>query len=93
MAKLQLFSNICKLLNKIIQKNNFIQHFDWTKKNEWTKVKGRFQEIPFNEPPEILLNLVSKQLQAENKITIGKNAENLYQLALQTKTVSEGFEK
>lgn len=64
-----------------------------SQKNEWTKVKGRFQEIPFNEPPEILLNLVSKQLQAENKITIGKNAENLYQLALQTKTVSEGFEK
>ena len=64
-----------------------------SQKNEWTKVKGRFQEIPFNEPPEILLNLVSKQLQAENKITIGKNAEKLFQLALQTKTVSEGFEK
>ncbi|MFL3663345.1 MAG: hypothetical protein ACJ04Q_05030 [Flavobacteriales bacterium] len=29
-------------------------------KNEWKKVKGRFQEITFNEPVEQLLNLASK---------------------------------
>ena len=63
-----------------------------SQKNEWTKVKGRFQEIPFNEPSEVLLNMVAKQLQQENKITVGKNAEPLFQLALQTKMVSEGFE-
>ncbi len=31
-------------------------------RNEWTKVKGRFQEIPFNEQVEALLELAGKRL-------------------------------
>ena len=34
--------------------------------NEWTKVKGRFKEIPFVEPIEQLLFLASQQLQKES---------------------------
>jgi hypothetical protein len=33
-----------------------------TQRNEWTKVKGRFQEITFNEPVEQLLLLASKRI-------------------------------
>lgn len=33
-------------------------------RNEWTKVKGRFKEISFNEPVEQLLYLASKRLAA-----------------------------
>ena len=35
-------------------------------RNEWTKVKGRFKEIPFVEPIEQLLFLASQQLQKES---------------------------
>ena len=34
-------------------------------RNEWTKVKGRFKEITFNEPVEQLLYLASERLNAE----------------------------
>lgn len=34
-------------------------------RNEWTKVKGRFKEITFNEPVEQLLYLASQRLNAE----------------------------
>ncbi|HEY0669617.1 MAG TPA: hypothetical protein VGD22_15650 [Sphingobacteriaceae bacterium] len=36
---------------------------DKSQRNEWTKVKGRFKEITFNEPVEQLLYLASKRLQ------------------------------
>ena len=37
-----------------------------TQKQEWTKVKGRFREITFNEPVEQLLFLASEHLQQNN---------------------------
>lgn len=36
-------------------------------RNEWEKVKGRFKEIPFNEPVEQLLNLAAKYLNGKIK--------------------------
>ncbi|MGN0032596.1 MAG: YhcG family protein [Candidatus Limimorpha sp.] len=62
-----------------------------TQKNEWTKVKGRFKEITFVEPIEQLLFLASQQqhdnlLQKENE-----NTKQLYQLAIETKFVSNTF--
>jgi hypothetical protein len=35
-----------------------------TQRNEWTKVKGRFKELTFNEPVEQLLLLASKRIEA-----------------------------
>lgn len=35
-----------------------------TQKQEWTKVKGRFREITFNEPVEQLLFLASEYVSA-----------------------------
>ncbi len=64
-----------------------------SQKNEWTKVKGRFQEIPFVEPAEVLLNLAAKQLQERREIKVNANAAVLYDLAHETKVVSSGFSK
>lgn len=41
-----------------------------TQRNEWTKVKGRFKELNFNEPVEQLLYLASQSIQARpEKVT------------------------
>lgn len=62
-----------------------------TQKNEWTKVKGRFKEITFVEPIEQLLFLASQQLHSNFGQTINDNALQLYQLAVETKFVSNAF--
>jgi len=59
--------------------------------NEWTKVKGRFKEITFVEPIEQLLLLASQQSQEEWHIIIGGNAKPLYELAKETRYVSDVF--
>lgn len=64
-----------------------------SQKNEWTKVKGRFQELTFIEPSEVLLNLVAQKLQKDNDIKVEKNAEILFNLAHETKIVTAGFAK
>jgi hypothetical protein len=43
-----------------------------SQKQEWTKVKGRFKEITFNEPIEQLLFLASEKLATEIKPIINK---------------------
>lgn len=62
-----------------------------TQKNEWTKVKGRFKEITFVEPIEQLLFLASQQLHDNLPQKVNDNAEQLYQLAVETKFVSNAF--
>ena len=62
--------------------------------NEWTKVKGRFKEIPFVEPIEQLLYLASKQLRQEasdSSLPIPSSAKRLSALAKETHFVSEDF--
>lgn len=39
-----------------------------SQKQEWSKVKGRFKEITFNEPVEQLLYLASEHLKKQNRI-------------------------
>ncbi|MFZ1610178.1 MAG: hypothetical protein WAT52_03855, partial [Chitinophagales bacterium] len=60
-----------------------------TQKQEWTKVKGRFREITFNEPVEQLLFLASEYVEAnfENKISKSGVEKNL-KLAAATKAFS-----
>jgi hypothetical protein len=43
-----------------------------SQKQEWTKVKGRFKEVTFNEPIEQLLFLASEKLANEEKAIISK---------------------
>ena len=57
-----------------------------TQQQEWTKVKGRFREITFNEPVEQLLFLASEYV-AENfqKKSSKSEIENCLKLAIDTK--------
>ena len=59
--------------------------------NEWTKVKGRFKEITFVEPVEQLLHLASVQLQKEKSISGADNIISLFELAKETRYVSQDF--
>lgn len=59
--------------------------------NEWTKVKGRFKEITFVEPIEQLLQLASQQLQEERNTVVPQTARDVYQLAHDTRFVSDDF--
>ncbi len=65
-----------------------------TQRNEWQKVKGRFQEIVFVEPVEQLLSLTAKRL--DNRTDLSKSAEvalnRLYNLGKRSKIVSRNLE-
>lgn len=51
---------------------------DEKSRNEWEKVKGRFKEIPFNEPVEQLLHLAAKYLNGKLKNVNLKSFKELY---------------
>jgi len=60
-----------------------------TQKQEWSKVKGRFREITFNEPVEQLLFLASEFINSsfENKKPLSQIVKNT-ELAVRTKAFS-----
>lgn len=64
-----------------------------TQRNEWQKVKGRFQEIVFAEPVEQLLYLTAKQLDSQYSLSdlerIGFN--RLYDLGEHSKILGKSF--
>ena len=61
-------------------------------KNEWTKVKGRFQEVVFAEPIEQLLFLAAEHISSEFKYKVtDKNFHKIYRLAIDRKFVSADF--
>jgi len=57
-------------------------------KQEWTKVKGRFREITFNEPVEQLLFLAAEHLQKNNSYSVNETA---IKLALNIAEKSKAF--
>lgn len=61
-------------------------------KNEWTKVKGRFQEVVFAEPVEQLLCLAAEHINDSRKMKIvDMNFCKLHDLAVSCKYVSSSF--
>lgn len=61
-------------------------------KNEWTKVKGRFQEVVFAEPIEQLLYLAGEYISSEyNYKESDNNFGRLFQLAVDLKFISSEF--
>lgn len=64
-----------------------------TQKNEWQKVKGRFQEIVFAEPVEQLLYLTAKQIDSHRSLSKSEKVgfRHLYDLGLNSKIISKGF--
>ncbi|MDE6537307.1 MAG: hypothetical protein K2M13_04645 [Muribaculaceae bacterium] len=61
-----------------------------TQRNEWHKVKGRFQEIVFVEPVEQLLSLTAKGLNTQRQLSKGEelSLSLLYDLGVRSKIVS-----
>ena len=59
-------------------------------KNEWSKVKGRFQEIVFVEPIEQLIFLAAKQ-KKNRLITNEEELRRLQELAIKTRFVSDSY--
>lgn len=61
-------------------------------KNEWTKVKGRFQEVVFAEPIEQLLFLAAEHISTEYKYKVtDSNFYKIYRLAVDRKFISSDF--
>ena len=64
-----------------------------TQRNEWHKVKGRFQEIVFVEPVEQLLSLTAKRLNTQRQLSKGEelSLSLLYNLGVRSKIVSHNL--
>ncbi|WP_044110555.1 hypothetical protein [Xylanibacter brevis] len=61
-------------------------------KNEWTKVKGRFQEVVFAEPIEQLLFLAAEHISAEYRYKVTDSYfHKIYHLAVERKFISSDF--
>lgn len=61
-------------------------------KNEWNKVKGRFQEVVFAEPVEQLLYLAAEHISMERKVKVTDiSFRGICQLAVDSKFVSNAF--
>ncbi len=69
--------------------NSYAKKLSQEQKNEWTKVKGRFKEIVFNEPVEQLLYLAASRLENAQPSIANKGFKDLYNIALDSKFVSE----
>jgi hypothetical protein len=69
--------------------NSYAKKLSQEQKNEWTKVKGRFKEIVFNEPVEQLLHLVASRMDENVRSKANEGFRELYDIALRSKFASE----
>ena len=51
-------------------------------REEWAKIQGRFEDVPFTEPTEQLLRLIGKALEKSSEITCKDNFNNVTELGL-----------
>ncbi|MDE0011889.1 MAG: hypothetical protein OXU36_12115 [Candidatus Poribacteria bacterium] len=51
-------------------------------REEWAKIQGRFEDVPFTEPTEQLLRLVGKALEKSSEITCKDNFNNVTELGI-----------
>lgn len=65
--------------------NAYAKDLKIEQKQEWTKVKGRIQDIVFKEPIEQLLNLAAQKISNNRKKTDNKSIHTLYNLAIKSK--------
>lgn len=71
--------------------NSYARSLTDSQRNEWTKVKGRFKEIVFNEPVEQLLYLASKRIEKSQREVINQNFKQIYDLAITSKFASSSI--
>ncbi|OXG00670.1 hypothetical protein B0A63_08780 [Flavobacterium johnsoniae UW101] len=71
-------------------------NLDSAQRQEWTKVKGRFKEITFNEPVEQLLYLASEHIEEkQSAVKKEKNVNDIVNLLTQSKAfnINEDYVK
>ena len=68
--------------------NSYAHTLTEVQRQEWNKVKGRFQEIVFNEPVEQLLYLAARRIKQAPRKRLNKYFKELYELAIDTKFAS-----
>ena len=71
--------------------NSYAHTLSESQRQEWNKVKGRFQEIVFNEPVEQLLYLAAKRIGRTPRPILNKGFRTLYNLAQSTKFASSSI--
>lgn len=79
--------NICLLTTVHQNFDAYAFSLNQTQRQEWSKVKGRFREITFNEPVEQLLYLASEHLNS----TPSKEEQSRIQKALQIAQLTKAF--
>ena len=62
----------------------YAQHAAESQREEWTKVQGRFEDVPFTEPIEQVLRLVGTALENRSKTTGIVNFNSVIELELKT---------
>lgn len=72
--------------------NSYAHALNESQRHEWNKVKGRFQEIVFNEPVEQLLYLAAKRIGRTPRPMLNKGFRTIYDLAQSTKFASSSIE-
>lgn len=71
----------------------YARKLNQTQKNEWKKVKGRFQEVVFAEPVEQLLFLAGEHISTERKWNVeDKTFRNIHRLAVDCKFIINAFD-
>lgn len=71
--------------------NAYAKDLKIEQKQEWTKVKGRIQDIVFKEPIEQLLNLAATKISSKRQATDNKSIRQLYDLAIKSKFVNDNL--
>lgn len=72
--------------------NSYARSLSESQRNEWTKVKGRFKEIVFNEPVEQLLYLAAKRIELSPRKELNNGFMRLFDLAQTTKFASKSID-
>ena len=67
----------------------YAQHAAESQREEWAKVQGRFEDVPFTEPIEQVLRLVGTALENRLKITGNINFNSVTELGLKTQQLDE----
>lgn len=71
--------------------NAYAKDLKVEQKQEWTKVKGRIQDIVFKEPIEQLLNLAATKIADKREASSNKAIHRLYELAIKSKFANDNL--
>ena len=67
----------------------YAQHAAESQREEWSKVQGRFEDVPFTEPIEQVLRLVGTALEKRSKVSLNVNVNSVIDLGLKTQKLDD----